>query len=67
MADHYGALAVGQDADVVIWHGDPLDVSGWPDAVYVRGVKASLHTRQDDLGRRYAPSHIADAWPSNYR
>ena len=67
VADHYGSLTVGQDADVVIWHGDPLDVSGWPDAVYVRGVKASLHTRQDDLGKRYAPAHATDPWPSNYR
>jgi len=67
VADHYGSIAVGQDADVVIWHGDPLDVSGWPDAVYVRGVKASLRTRQDELGKRYAPSHANDAWPSNYR
>jgi len=67
VADHYGSLAVGQDADVVIWHGDPLDVSGWPDAVYVRGAKASLRTRQGELGERYAPSHANDLWPSNYR
>ncbi len=67
VADHYGSIAVGQDADVVIWHGDPLDVSGWPDAVYVRGVKASLRTRQGELGERYAPSHANDPWPSNYR
>jgi imidazolonepropionase-like amidohydrolase len=66
IADHYGTLEPGQDADVVIWQGDPLDVSGWPVAVYVRGVKASLRTRQGALGERYAPSHADDAWPSDY-
>jgi len=67
VADHYGSLTPGKDADVVIWHGDPLDVSSWPEAVFVRGVRASLKTRQGELRDRYAPSHAGDPWPSNYR
>ncbi len=67
LADHYGDLTPGHDADLVIWQGDPLDVSGWPTAVYVRGARATLRTRQDELGKRYAPSHADDAWPSDYR
>ncbi|MDR3511356.1 MAG: amidohydrolase family protein [Caulobacteraceae bacterium] len=67
LADHYGTLAAGQDADLVIWHGDPLDVSGWPDAVFVRGEAVSLRTRQSELRDRYAPGHAGDAWPSDYR
>jgi imidazolonepropionase-like amidohydrolase len=67
VGDHYGALSPGKDADVVIWRGDPLDVSGWPDAVYVRGVRASLKTRQGALRDRYAPAHANDPWPSDYR
>jgi imidazolonepropionase-like amidohydrolase len=67
VGDHYGSLAAGMDGDVVIWHGDPFDVSSWPETVLVRGVRASLKTRQGDLGRRYAPTHASDLWPSDYR
>ena len=67
VTDHYGTLAPGKDADLVIWHGDPLDVSSWPEAVFVRGLRASLKTRQGELRDRYAPSHAGDPWPSNYR
>jgi imidazolonepropionase-like amidohydrolase len=67
LSDHYGTLAAGQDADLVIWHGDPLDVSSWPDAVFVRGRAQSLRTRETALRDRYAPAHAADPWPAQYR
>jgi imidazolonepropionase-like amidohydrolase len=57
VSDRYGALAPGRDADLVIWQGDPLDVSGWPDTVFVGGVQALLQTRQTLLRDRYAPQH----------
>jgi imidazolonepropionase-like amidohydrolase len=63
----YGTLTAGREADLVIWHGDPLDVSGWPDLVLVRGRAVSLTTRQQALSRRYAPDRAADAWPPAYR
>ncbi len=66
LSDHYGALAPGQDADLVLWHGDPLDVSSWPEAVWVRGRPVSLRTRQTELRDRYAPGHASDPWPSAY-
>ena len=50
---HFGALAAGEDADVVIWEGDPLDVSGWPAAVFLAGQPVSLRTRQTALLDRY--------------
>ncbi len=49
----FGTLAAGQDADLVIWEGDPLDVSGWPTAVYIAGRPVSLETHQTALLRRY--------------
>jgi imidazolonepropionase-like amidohydrolase len=65
--DHYGALAPGLDADLVIWDGDPLEPGSAPTTVLVRGQPVSLTTRQDLLRERYAPGHRADAWPPAYR
>ena len=62
-----GMLAVGADADVVIWDGDPLEPGSAPRAVFVRGEQASLVTRQTELRDRYAPSHAADPLPPGYR
>lgn len=67
LSDHYGTLTTGQDADLVIWHGDPLDVSSWPEAVFIRGRAQSLVTRETALRDRYAPAHAADPWPAQYR
>src|SRR5271165_2296539 len=36
-ADRIGSLAVGKDADVVIWSGDPLDVMSRAERAYVDG------------------------------
>ncbi len=55
-AGHFGALAAGEDADLVIWEGDPLDVSGWPAAVFLAGQPVSLNTRQTALRDRYRPA-----------
>src|SRR3954468_13501655 len=37
IADHYGTLETGKDADVVIWSGDPLELATFADAVFIRG------------------------------
>jgi len=49
----YGALAPGMDADVVVWDGDPLEVTTFPDHVFVRGVEMPMETRQTRLRDRY--------------
>ncbi len=67
MDDHYGRLARGQDADLVIWSGDPLEPASVPLAVYVRGEAMSLDTRQKALRERYDPRHAQDPWPPAYR
>ena len=54
IADHYGTLAKDQDADLVIWDGDPLEPGNYPWKVFVRGYEASLETRQTLLRDRYA-------------
>jgi imidazolonepropionase-like amidohydrolase len=40
VADAAGSLAVGRDADFVLWSGDPLDLTSRPVAVYVDGQLA---------------------------
>ncbi len=37
VSDRIGSLAVGKDADVVVWSGDPLDVYQRPERVFVNG------------------------------
>jgi imidazolonepropionase-like amidohydrolase len=65
--DHYGRLARGQDADLVLWDGDPLEPSSAPLAVYVRGRAVPLDTRQKALRDKYSPLHRQDPWPPAYR
>ena len=54
LSDHYGTLAKDQDADLVIWDGDPLEPGTYPWKVFVQGREASLETRQTLLRDRYA-------------
>lgn len=42
-------------ADVVIWDGDPLQVTSAPTAVFIDGVQQSLTSRQTQLRDRYRP------------
>lgn len=64
--DHYGTLAAGRDADIVIWDGDPLEPSSAPVMVMVRGKVVSLETRQKLLRDRYHPRHHS-TMPPAYR
>ena len=64
ISGHYGSLAAGMDADLVIWDGDPLEPGTYPAHVFVRGVDASLTTRQILLRDRYSKP---DALPPVYR
>jgi imidazolonepropionase-like amidohydrolase len=53
IADTYGTLEPGKDADVVIWDGDPLNVTSAPTAVFIRGQNMPLVSRQTKLRDRY--------------
>ena len=48
-----GVLAPGAIADVVIWTGDPLELSSAPTAVFIDGVAQPLDNHQTELARRY--------------
>lgn len=49
----FGTLSSGSVGDVVVWDGDPLDVTTSPDAVLIAGEVQSLESRQTRLRDRY--------------
>ncbi|MFN3474217.1 MAG: amidohydrolase family protein [Blastomonas sp.] len=48
-----GSLRSGRQGDVVIWDGDPLELSSAPVAVMIDGVQQPLDNRQARLRDRY--------------
>jgi imidazolonepropionase-like amidohydrolase len=48
-----GSLRPGRRADVVIWSGDPLELSSAVEKVWIDGVEQDLTTRQTRLRERY--------------
>lgn len=51
-----GIIAPGKPADLALWSGDPLDVSGSLDALWIAGQQQSTRTRADALRDRYLQS-----------
>jgi imidazolonepropionase-like amidohydrolase len=49
------ALEVGNRADMVIWSGDPLEVTSYATSVILKGEVTSMETRQSKLLQRYLP------------
>lgn len=46
---------VGAKADLVVWSGDPLDVTSLAEAVVIGGIPDSMTSRQTQLRDRYLP------------
>jgi len=51
--DKLGSLDVGKIADVVIWSGDPLEITEAAEMVLISGEKIDMHSRQSKLRDRY--------------
>jgi imidazolonepropionase-like amidohydrolase len=54
MGGEIGSLRAGRRGDVVIWDGDPLELTSGVEAVWIDGVRQPLETRQTRLRARYA-------------
>jgi len=51
-----GSVAKGADATLVVWDGDPLDVTSAPTDILIEGQRQSLVSRQTALRDRYNPT-----------
>ncbi|QYF94454.1 amidohydrolase family protein [Massilia sp. PAMC28688] len=52
-----GSLAAGKLADVVMWDGDPFELSSHPEAVFISGTRMDTSTRQSALRDKYMRMH----------
>jgi imidazolonepropionase-like amidohydrolase len=53
VADRIGSLEAGKEADVVVWSGDPFELTTNVEHVFIKGVEVSKETRQKQLLERY--------------
>lgn len=61
VGDAIGTIAVGRKADLVLWSGDPLDVTSTAEQVWFDGRAIEMRSRQTELRDRYLPQ----ATPAN--
>lgn len=64
VGDRYGSLAPGKVANLVVWSGDPFEISTEAERVFIRGEEADLDSRQRRLLERYRE---LDGRPPQYR
>jgi hypothetical protein len=53
LAGERGRIARGQVADLVLWSGDPLEVTSAADQVWIGGRAVEMRSRQTELRDRY--------------
>ena len=53
VADRVGSLEIGKDADVVVWSGDPFELSTRAEHVFIAGRQMTQDTRQKQLFEKY--------------
>ncbi len=63
--DRMGTLAAGKEANLVIWSGDPLELTTEADRVMVEGRWVPMESRQTRLLERY--KNLAGELPYQYR
>ena len=66
LADKIGSLRPGRMGDVVIWDGDPLEVTSGVTMVFIDGVEQPLKDHQTRLRDRYKGSPSEGALPKAY-
>jgi imidazolonepropionase-like amidohydrolase len=64
VGDKVGRIEIGLNADLVLWDGDPLEVSTLANSVWMRGKAMPMRSRQTELRDRYlqAPGQMPRAY-----
>ncbi len=65
--DTYGSIAAGMEADLVLWDGDPLEVTSAPTMVMIKGEEIELTSRMLRLRDRYRDLSNPKSNPFGYR
>lgn len=65
VAGRVGSIELGKDADLVIWPGDPLELTNYAEQVFIRGESVEMVSRQTLLRDRYLDTD--DKRPPAYR
>jgi imidazolonepropionase-like amidohydrolase len=52
-ADRIGSLDAGKEADIVVWSGDPFELTTGAEHVFIKGREVPKDTRQRQLLERY--------------
>ena len=64
MDKQVGSIKAGMSADVVIWSGDPLEVTEAAEQVFIKGQAIEMRSRQTELRDRYLD--LEQARPMSY-
>ena len=66
VSDRIGSIAVGKRADLVLWSGDPLEVTTVAEQVWFDGRAIPMTSRQTELRDRYlrSPGALPRAYPA---
>ena len=66
VAGEFGTIAPGKRADLVLWDGDPLEVSTVAQQVWLDGRAIPMRSRQTELRDRYlrAQGTLPRAYPA---
>jgi imidazolonepropionase-like amidohydrolase len=69
VGDEVGTIAPGRRADLVLWSGDPLEVSSVAQQVWLDGRAVPMRSRQTELRDRYLRSagELPRAYPAGAR
>lgn len=57
ISDHQGSIQKDSPANIVLWSGDPLDVTSAAAIVIINGVLIPMESRQTKLRDRYLPEN----------
>ncbi len=63
VADQFGSIEPGKDADLVLWSGDPLETTTVARMVMIRGVEQPMTARNRQLRDRYIGTVLTPSEP----